>query len=176
MKGKMSEESEIEEKLRECEKKLGEMERLKLVEQSVIIGLREGGFSEKALELFRYRKNFLTQIPSGYKADTVGSFTGSCGDRVDIYLKIEEDAIKGMKYTTDGCPGAVTSASALTELAIGKKLKEVRKLTVNSVVEYLKEGPKGLPKNMHDCCVIAVGSLRDAVNKFKLKKYKSKYL
>ncbi len=31
---------------------LEELKRLKLVEQSVIAGLREGGFSEKALDFF----------------------------------------------------------------------------------------------------------------------------
>ncbi|MCK4416883.1 MAG: iron-sulfur cluster assembly scaffold protein [Candidatus Latescibacteria bacterium] len=163
----MSEKSkeELEKKLEECEKKLEEMERLKMVEQSVIAGLREGGFSEKAIKLFRYRKNFLIQDPSEYEADAVGSFTGSCGDHIDTYLKIEGNVIKDAKYRTDGCPGAVTSGSALTELAIGRTMEEARKLSVKSVVEYLKEGPRGLPKNMYDCCGMAIGALRDAIDK-----------
>lgn len=147
-----------------------ELKRLKLVEQSVIAGLREEGFSEKALELFRYRKNFLTQYPSEYNADVKGEFTGSCGDHVDIYLKIEENKIEDAKYRTDGCPGAVTSTSALTELVVGKEIEEAKEINVNSIIEYLKEGSGGLPKHMYDCCGIAVGSLRDGIKKWEEKK------
>ncbi len=163
----MTEENKIEKKLKECEKKLEEMKRLKLVEQSVIACLREDGFSEKALELFRYRKNFLITNPVEYKADVVGSFTGSCGDKVDIYLKIEEDVIKDAKYTTDGCPSAVTSGSAVTLLLVGKRIDEAKKLNIKLVVNYLKEGQKDLPKHMYNCCEIAVESLKDAINKYE---------
>lgn len=158
---------ELEKKLGECKKELDEMKRLRLVEQSVLAGLREEGFSEKAIKLFRYRKNFLTQDSLEYGADVKGSFTGSCGDHVDTYLKIEGNVIKDAKYHTDGCPGAVTSASTLTELAINKTVEEAKKLSVKSIVEYLKEGPKGLPRHMYDCCGIAIGSLRDGINKWR---------
>lgn len=157
----------LKEELEECKKNLKELERLKLVEQSVIMGLREEGFSEKALELFRYRKNYLTIHPSDYKANVVGSFTGSCGDKVEIYLKIKGDMIKEARFLTDGCPGAVTSASALIELAVGKNTEEARKLNVISITEYLKEGSRGLPKHMYDCCGIAVGALINALKNYK---------
>lgn len=168
----MKSKKELEEELEIYKKKLQEMERLRLVEQSVIAGLKEEGFSDKAVELFRYRKNFLTQAPSEYKADVKGSFTGSCGDHVDTYLKIEGNKIKDAKYHTYGCPGAVTSASALTELAIGKTIKEAEKLSVKSVVKYLEESEKGLPKKMYDCCAIAIGSLRDGIKKWEGEKYR----
>ncbi len=55
------------------EEELEELKRLKSVEQSVIAGLREEGFSEKAIEFFRYRKNFLLPDDSLKEtADTVG--------------------------------------------------------------------------------------------------------
>lgn len=164
----MIEETKFEKELKECEKKLEEMRRLKLVEQSVIAGLREEGFSEKAVKLFRYRENFLIINPREYEADAVGSFTGSCGDRVDIYLKIEEDIIIDVKYTTDGCPGAVTSASALTSQLIGKSISEAKKLNTNSIVEYLREDQKSLPKHMYNCCEIAVKSVKNAINNYEI--------
>lgn len=167
----MSEESDkggLEEKLEECEKKLEELKRLEQVEKSVISGLREGGFSDKAIGFFRYRRNFLVEgDPLGYSADAIGNFTGSCGDTITIYLRIKGNTIRDAKYRTDGCPGAVTSASALTELIRGKNIEEASKLNVDSVVEFLKEGSRGLPKNMYDCCGIAVGSLRKAIGGYK---------
>jgi nitrogen fixation NifU-like protein len=147
---------------------LEELRRLTLVEQSVMAGLREGGFSEKALEFFRYRKNFLLpDDPLKDMADVVGKFTGACGDHVDIYLKIDQDIIKDAKFLTDGCPGAVTSASALIEMIKGESTTRASELKVPHVVGFLKEGAKGLPKNMHDCCGIAIGALRDAIARYK---------
>ena len=111
--------SRLREKLKQCEEQLIDLERLRKVEQSVMVGLKEQGFSDKALDLFRYRKNFLIEgDPLEDNADVVEGFTGTCGDHVDIYLKInrEKGIIEDAKYRTNGCPGAVTSASAVTEL------------------------------------------------------------
>jgi len=147
---------------------LAELKRLKLVEQSVVAGLREEGFSDKALEFFRYRKNFLLEGDAlKENADTVGSFTGACGDHIDIYLKIEKDTIKDAKFLTDGCPGAVTSVAALTEIAKGKSINQALDLKVPDIVQFLTEDTKGLPRHMNACCGIAVGALRDAIARYK---------
>ncbi|HKJ68050.1 MAG TPA: iron-sulfur cluster assembly scaffold protein [bacterium] len=164
----MQSQNDLEEQLEECKQKLQELERLKLVEESVTVGLREEGFSEKAIELFRYRKNFLTQQdPLKDEADAIGSFTGACGDQITTYLKLRGDSIDDAKYTTDGCPGAVTSASALIEMVKGKNINEAAKLVVKDVIEFLKEGSTGLPRNMWDCCGIAIGALRQAINNYR---------
>ncbi len=73
------------------------------------------------------------------------------------------DTITDAKFMTDGCPGAVTSTAALSEILKGKKIREATKLGVSDVVKFLEEGAKGLPKNMQDCCGIAVGALEDAI-------------
>lgn len=164
----MLSEKDLEKQLAECRQELLELQRLRLVEESVIVGLREEGFSEKAIKLFRYRKNFLTQQDVlKDSADAIGAFTGACGDQITTFLKIDRDLIDDAKYTTDGCPGAVTSASALIEMVKGKRLNEAAMLTVKDVTEFLKEGATGLPKNMWDCCGIAVGSLRQAINNYR---------
>ena len=162
--------SRLKEKLENCEEKLKDLERLKKVEQSIMVGLKEEGFSDKALDLFRYRKNFLIEgDPLENNADVVAGFTGACGDHVDTYLRInkEKGIIEDAKYKTDGCPGAVTSASAVTELAKAKRLEEALKLNAADVVRYLEDGTGSLPKHMRDCCAIAVGSLREAIRKYK---------
>lgn len=159
------------EKVRKYEEELQELRRLKLVEESVIAGLKEEGFSDKALKYFRYRKNFILEDdPLKENADAKGGFTGSCGDHVDTYLKINGDIIQDTKYMTDGCPGAVTSASAITELAKGKTLEEAKKFTVRDVIADLKEGARGLPRHMYDCCGITVGSLREAIKQYERNK------
>lgn len=158
--------SRLKEKLKDYEQKLRDLERLKKVEQSIMVGLKEEGFSDKALDLFRYRKNFLIEgDPLEDDADGVGGFTGTCGDHIDTYLRIDKEKgiIEDAKYRTDGCPGAVTSASALTELVKGNRLENALRLHVVDVVRYLEDGTGSLPKHMWDCCAIAVGSLREAI-------------
>ena len=146
-----------------------ELKRLRRVEESVLVGLREEGFSEKAIEFFRRRKNFLVEgDPLKNNADVVGSFTGSCGDQVDTYLKINKNIIEDAKYITNGCPSAVTSASALTQFVKGKTLEEAGKLTMLDIIGFLKEENKSLPK--HDCITIAIRSLKDAVRRYKKKR------
>ena len=173
MPNKESEElKRLKEKLKHYEEKLKELERLKKVEQSLIVGLKEQGFSDKALNFFRFRLNFLLEDDQLEKnADTIGSFSGKCGDHINTYLKINKkgDSIEDAKYRTDGCPGAVTSASVLTELAKDKKLKDAIKLNVVDIVRSLEDGTGSLPKHMWDCCAIAVGSLRVAIKQYKKK-------
>ena len=162
--------SRLKAKLKNYEEKIRDLERLKKIEQSIMVGLKEEGFSDKALDLFRYRKNFLVEDdPLEKNADVVGGFTGACGDHVDTYLRVskEKGIIEDAKYRTDGCPGAVTSASAVTELAKAKRLQEALKLNVTDVVRYLEDRTGSLPKHMRDCCTIAVGSLREAIRKYE---------
>ena len=143
------------------EKELKELKRLRKVE-------KEEGFSDKALEFFRYRKNFLIEGDElENKADAIGNFTGACGDSVTIYLKISEGKVEDAKYRTNGCPGAVTGASALTEIAKGKTVEEVNKLKISDIVDFLREEDKSLPKHMYDCCGIAIGSLTKAIKQYK---------
>ena len=147
---------------------LEELRRLKLVEQSVVTGLKEAGFSDKALEFFGYKKNFLLDEDSlKGNADAIGGFTGACEDHVDIYLRIEENTIRDAKFVTYGCSGAVISAAALAEMAKNRNIDEAFKLNVSDVVEFLREGSKGLPKHVYGCCSIAIGALKDAIARYK---------
>lgn len=171
-KRELKELARLKEKLKRYEEKIKELERLKNVEQSIMVGLKEEGFSDKALDFFRYRKNFLLKGDSLEKnADEIGGFTGKCGDHIDIHLRIDKEKgiIDDARYRTDGCPGAVASASALTELAKGKNVEEALKLNVVDAVRSLEDGTGGLPKHMWDCCAMAVGSLREAIKRYKRK-------
>jgi NifU-like protein involved in Fe-S cluster formation len=162
----------LKEKLKQYKEKLKELDRLQKVEQSIMVGLKEEGFSDKALDFFRYRRNFLLEgDPLAKNAETTGGFTGKCGDHIDTYLRIDQDhgIIEDAKYRTDGCPGAVTSASALTELAKGTNLEEALQLNVGDIVKSLEDGTGGLPKHMLDCCAMAVGSFREAIKRYNEK-------
>jgi hypothetical protein len=54
-----------------------------------------------------------------------------CGDMMTIFLKIEEDTIKDIKFKTFGCGAAIAVSSMLTEMAKGKTLAEAKKSPTN---------------------------------------------
>ena len=45
-----------------------------------------------------------------------------CGDIMKVYLKVEDNIIKDVKFQTFGCGSAIASSSMATELIKGKTL------------------------------------------------------
>jgi nitrogen fixation protein NifU and related proteins len=90
-----------------------------------IRGLLSGsGYSEKAINYFLEKKN-MGSLPD---ADQVSELTGTCGDTMKIYLKVEDGRIKDAKIQVLGCPGAVASAMAALDIIKGKTLDEAQTL------------------------------------------------
>ena len=48
-----------------------------------------------------------------------------CGDRISMYLFIEDGMIKDVKFEGEGCAVSVASASMLTDAIKGKPVKEI---------------------------------------------------
>ena len=100
-------------------------------------------------------------------ADGVGEVGNPlCGDMMTIYLKIEDDAIKDIKFKTFGCGAAIAVSSMLTEMAKGKTLAEAKQITNKSVAEALE----GLPKNKLHCSNLGADALHLAIQDYEDKK------
>jgi nitrogen fixation NifU-like protein len=74
-----------------------------------------------------------------------------------VYLKIEKDKIKDIKFKTFGCVAAIATSSMLTQLAKGKTIEDALKITDKDIIDNLD----GLPLIKHHCSVLA----RTAVGK-----------
>ena len=83
-----------------------------------------------------------------------------------IYLKIEEDAIKDIKFKTFGSGAAIAVSSMLTEMAKGKTLAEAKKITNKSGAAALE----GLPKNKLHCSNLGADALHLAIQDYEDKK------
>jgi nitrogen fixation NifU-like protein len=83
----------------------------------------------------------------------------TCGDFVRVYLKVEDGRISAFKFLTQGCPGAISTSSIATELAIGKTLDEALKLTDNDVIK----AAGGIPARKAHCSLLAIRGLHQAV-------------
>ena len=89
-----------------------------------------------------------------------------CGDMMSIYLQIEDDTIKDIKFQTFGCGAAIAVSSMLTELAKGKTIEEAKKISNKDVAKALE----GLPKNKLHCSNLGADALHMAIKDYEARK------
>lgn len=113
-------------------------------------------YSEKVMEHFVNPRN----VGEMDDADGIGEVgNAKCGDIMKMYLKIEDDIIKDVKFKTYGCGSAIASSSMATELIKGKTIDEVMQLTNKAVVDALD----GLPPVKVHCSVLAEQAIKAAL-------------
>ena len=122
---------------------------------------QHSGFSKRALQYY-YEKKYLGVIPD---ADHVGEMTGSCGDTMMVYLKINQDIIEDVRFVVLGCIGTVVAAMAAGDLIIGKPIIQARNITDGDVFRELEE----VPARKHHCIQLAVKTLHHAFDTYKVK-------
>lgn len=122
-------------------------------------------YTEKVMDHFMNPHNVgVIENPSGY--GKVGN--PSCGDIMEIFIKVENDIITDVKFRTFGCASAIASSSVSTDLVKGKTIEEALKLTNKKVVEELG----GLPPVKMHCSVLAEEAIQMAINDYLSKKEK----
>jgi len=121
------------------------------------------GYSEKVLDHFRNPQN----VGDIENADGYGKVGNPvCGDLMEIYIKVEDDIIKDIKFKTFGCGSAIATSSMVTELAKGMHIDEAMKITRQDVADELDGLP---PKKMH-CSNLAADALHEAIKNYKNKR------
>ena len=117
-------------------------------------------YSEKVMDHFRNPRN-VGIIEDANGIGEVGN--ARCGDIMKMYLKIEDDIVKDVKFETFGCASAIASSSMATEMIKGQPLSEVRKLTNKAVAEALD----GLPDYKMHCSVLAEEAIQSALEDYE---------
>jgi len=114
-------------------------------------------YNQKILQHFQNPKN-MGQI----KNPTVKGRAGNavCGDEMELTLKIEDGIIKDAKFLTFGCAAAIAASSILTEMIIGKKISEAKKLKPTDVDSSLG----GLPMVKKHCANMAFEALNKCLD------------
>ncbi|MCR5310130.1 MAG: Fe-S cluster assembly scaffold protein NifU [Lachnospiraceae bacterium] len=120
-------------------------------------------YSEKVMDHFRNPRN-VGVIEDANGIGEVGN--AKCGDIMKMYLKIEDDIIKDVKFETFGCGSAIASSSMATELIKGQPLSEAMKLTNKAVAEALD----GLPDYKMHCSVLAEEAIKSAIEDYEKRK------
>ena len=110
-------------------------------------------YSEKVMDHFNNPRN-VGEIENANAVGEVGNL--KCGDIMKIYMNIEDDIIKDIKFKTFGCGAAVATSSMATEMVKGKSVKDALKLTNSAVAEALD----GLPPVKMHCSVLAEEAIK----------------
>jgi len=120
-------------------------------------------YSDKVLEHFKHPHN-QGVISDANAIGEVGNPV--CGDVMKIYLKVEDNIIKDIKFETLGCAAAIAVSSALTDMVKGKTIEEALKITKDKIVEDLG----GLPVQKVHCSMLGVEALHEAIKNYNKEK------
>ena len=124
-------------------------------------------YSEKVMETFKNPQN-VGEVENYNAIGTVGNAT--CGDIMQITLRIEDDIIKDAKFKTFGCAAAIASSSVATTMVIGKTLDEALQLKNKDVIESLE----GLPPQKIHCSVLAEEAIKAAIDDYRKRQAEQK--
>ena len=119
-------------------------------------------YNETLIDHFMHPRN-VGEIENPDAVAVVGDPT--CGDFIRVYLKVEAGKISDFKFLTQGCPGAISTSSIATELAIGKTLEQALELTDNAVIE----AAGGIPARKAHCSLLAIRGLHEAILNYQKK-------
>jgi nitrogen fixation NifU-like protein len=101
-------------------------------------------------------------------ADGFARVTGSCGDTMEVWLKINSDMIIDISFMTDGCGTSIASGSMMTELAKGKSVSAAVQIGQQDVLDVLG----GLPEDSQHCALLAANTLKAAIRDYiEMKKH-----
>jgi nitrogen fixation NifU-like protein len=59
---------------------------------------------------------------------TINMNNPTCGDRIQLTMKVEDGVVKDVRYEGEGCSISMSSASMMTQAIKGKKIEEALKL------------------------------------------------
>ncbi len=127
--------------------------------------MKSTNYSEKVLEHFKNPRNVGTLDGRNVASGRVGNPT--CGDIMEMYIKVENDVIEDIKFQTFGCGSAVATSSMTTEMVKGLSLEQALKVTRKDVANELD----GLPPIKMHCSNLAADALHEAIRNYRAGNY-----
>ena len=94
--------------------------------------------------------------------DGFGSVSGSCGDTMEIWIKVKNGGIQKATFWTDGCGATVATGSMITEMALGKSVSQAQRINKHDLLQALG----GLPEENVHCAALAANTLREAIKDY----------
>jgi nitrogen fixation NifU-like protein len=96
------------------------------------------------------------------EAEGKATGVGVCGDSIEIYLSIQNQAIVNIGQIPHGCIYTVACGSAVSQLVSGKSLEDALCVSPEAVAAELG----GLPEDHMHCASLAVNTLGEAIEDY----------
>ncbi len=87
---------------------------------------------------------------------------GSCGDYLELYLRVKDGKVSDARFMPEGCVHTVACGSVLTTLVKGRSLEEAAGIDAQQIEDELG----GLPREHRHCAALAAATLRAALRDY----------
>ncbi|MFH1520447.1 MAG: Fe-S cluster assembly sulfur transfer protein SufU [Candidatus Micrarchaeota archaeon] len=116
-------------------------------------------YQEFIIELYKNPINFGKIQNADYQAEIHNT---TCGDIVQLYLKVSNGIIQDAKFTGSGCAISQASASLFTNYLKDKLLADVKKISKKEILALLKIDLSKNPSRMK-CALLPLDALNKAI-------------
>lgn len=116
-------------------------------------------YQEFIIELYKNPLNFGKISDADYHAEI---FNSTCGDRIELYLKVRDGVIVESKFMGKGCAISQASSSLYTGFLKGKRIDELPKITKDEALALLKIDLSKNPSRMR-CALLPFEAMKKAI-------------
>lgn len=110
------------------------------------------------------RNHGLMENPDGY-----ASFTGTCGDTMEIFIRARNGIIEDITFDTDGCAFTIAAGSVVTEMAKGKSFAKCLGINQSAILAEMEN----MPEDHSHCALLAALTFHKALKECSGKMKKS---
>lgn len=93
-----------------------------------------------------------------------GKVTGTCGESMEIFLKVLGERVEDATFITDGCQFSVVCGYVATQLSKGKTVDEVIQIGGDTILMLFDK----LPESETHCAYLAAEALHAAIHDWML--------
>lgn len=87
-----------------------------------------------------------------------------CGDVVTLYVKVDDtNRVVDVKFEGHGCTISMAGASLITEMVIGKTLKEIEEMSYAPLIDQMGEA---VVKSRLRCATLGLDTLKGAAREY----------
>lgn len=123
------------------------------------MAMNEEIYQEFIIELYKNPLNFGKMTDADYHAQVDNP---TCGDRIELFLKVQDGIIAEAKFSGQGCAISQASASLFTGYLKGKNLAALGKITRDDVLGLIKIDLSRNPTRMR-CALLPFEAMKQAM-------------
>lgn len=116
-------------------------------------------YKQNIIDHYKNPRNKFTMKDANLIVEEINTL---CGDKIKFYLKIENEIIKDISFSGEGCAISQATASMLTEILKGEKISKLKKINFVFIKKLL-----GIEINpaRSKCALLSVEALKKINNK-----------